>query len=51
MDRRGQGRLTGGKGVRRRIAARRRLEKRLLAVCRPYAGDETAPQRKLCQRV
>ena len=37
--------------ARKRGAARRRLEKRLLAVCRPYADDESAPRRKLCQRV
>ena len=37
--------------ARRRSAARRRFQKQLLTVCRPYAADEDAPQRTLCKRV
>ena len=37
--------------ARRRSAARRRFQKQLLAVCRPYAADEDAPQHTLCKRV
>ena len=37
--------------ARRRSAARRRFQQTLLTVCRPYADDEDAPQRMLCQRI
>lgn len=40
-----------GADVRERSAARRRLEKRLLALCRPYVDDTSAVQRRLCRRV
>ena len=37
--------------VRKRSAAQRRLEDRLLALCRPYANDPSAVQGKLCRRI
>ena len=40
-----------GGAPRKRVAAQRRLEQRLLAVCRPHAGDPEAAQAKLCRRI
>ena len=37
--------------ARERNAARRRLERKLLALCRPYSDDESAVQRRLCRRI
>ena len=37
--------------ARKRSAARRRLEHKLLALCRPYVDDASAVQRKLCRRI
>ena len=37
--------------ARERSAAQRRLERRLMALCRPYADDTLAVQRKLCRRI
>ena len=37
--------------VRKRSVAQRRLEHRLLALCRPYATDPSAVQGKLCRRI
>ena len=36
-----------------RLASRRQLalEERLLALCRPFSDDQTAPQAKLCRRI
>ena len=36
---------------RKRYAAQRRFEERLLALCRPYADDPSAVQGKLCRRI
>lgn len=36
---------------RERLRAQQHFEQRLLADCRPYLADETAPQRRLCLRV
>ena len=41
----------GSADARERSAAQRRLERRLLALCRPYADDPLAVQRKLCRRI
>ena len=38
-------------GARQRRLAQRRLERKLLARCRPYHDDPLAVQRKLCRRV
>ena len=38
----------GNVDARERSTARRRLERRLLALCRPYADEESALQRRLC---
>ncbi len=37
--------------ARKRSAAQRRLEHKLLALCRPYLNDASAVQRKLCRRI
>ncbi len=37
--------------ARERSAAQRRLERRLMALCRPYAADPLAVQRRLCRRI
>ena len=34
-----------------RLAAKRRCERALLAVCRPFLGNAAAPQRVLCERI
>jgi transposase len=34
-----------------RARAKRRFERRLLALCKPFAADEQAPQRRLCARI
>jgi transposase len=36
---------------RERLRAQRQFERRLLADCRPYLADQTAPQRRLCLRI
>ena len=36
---------------RERVRAMRRFEEALLKVCRPFAGEEQAPQRTLCARI
>ena len=41
----------GSADARERNVAQRRLERRLLALCRPYADDPLAVQRKLCRRI
>lgn len=36
---------------KKRRLAQRRLEQKLLACCRPYLENPSAPQRKLCRRI
>ena len=37
--------------VRERSATQRRLERKVLALCRPYVNDASAAQRRLCRRI
>ena len=37
--------------ARRRVAAQRRFERRLLALCTPFTTDPTAVQARLCRRI